>query len=71
MSASISCPSTGIRVATSSGSSANQPASETTSGLPRDSARIAEPEVSPIVGERRETMTSQAAISDQSRSSLT
>ena len=35
---------------TSSGSSANQPTSETTSGLPSDSARITEPEVSPIVG---------------------
>ena len=66
-----SCSSTGTRIATSSGSSENQPTSETTSGLPSVSARIAEPDVSPIVGERRETSASQAAISDQSGSSVT
>ena len=32
---------------------------------------MTEPEVSPIVGERRLTSTSQAAISDRSRSSET
>ena len=57
--------------ATSSGSSANQPASLTTSGLPSDIARIAVPDVSPIVGERRLTWTSQAAISAQRRRSST
>ena len=45
----------GTLSATSSGSSANQPTSLTTSGLPSESARIALPEVSPIVGERRLT----------------
>ena len=70
-SASTSCSSTGTRIATWSGSSANQPTSETTSGLPSVSARMADPDVSPIVGERSETIVSQAAISDQSRSSGT
>ena len=45
--------------------------SETSIGLPSESARITEPDVSPIVGERRLTSTSQAAISDSNRSSLT
>jgi hypothetical protein len=63
--------STGTLITASSGSSANQPTSLTTSGLPSDSVRIALPEVSPIVGERRETIASQAAISDQSSSSGT
>ena len=57
--------------ATSSGSSANQPTSLTTTGLPSESWRMTLPDVSPIVGERRLTQTSQAAISDQSRSSST
>ena len=55
----------------SSGSSENQPTSLTTSGLPSESARIALPDVSPIVGARRLTQTSQAAISAQRRSSST
>ena len=69
MSSSLS--STGTFSTASPGSSANQPMSLTTSGLPSESARIALPEVSPIVGERRETIASQAAISDQSSSSGT
>ena len=70
-SVSTSRASTGTRIATCPGSSENQPTSETTSGLPSESALIADPEVSPIVGERRETIASQAAISDHSRSSPT
>ena len=50
-----SSPPGGTFSATSSGSSANQPTSETTSGLPSESARIALPEVSPIVGARSST----------------
>ena len=49
-----SSPPTGTLIATSSGSSANQPRSLTTSGLPSESVRIALPEVSPIVGARSE-----------------
>ena len=63
--------STGTLSATSSGSSENQPTSLTTSGLPSDSARIAVPDVSPIVGERRLTWTSHAFISAHSRASST
>ena len=62
--------STGTLATTESGSSENQPASLTTSGLPSESARIAIPEVSPIVGQRRLTQTSESARSCQrSRSS--
>ena len=57
--------------ATSPGSSENHPTSETTSGLPRTSARIAVPDVSPIVGERRLVWTSQAAIRLHNRPSST
>lgn len=69
---SVTSPSpTATLSATASGSSANQPVAETTSGLPRVSARIAVPDVSPIVGERRLTWTSHAAMSSQSRRSST
>ena len=61
----------GTLIATSSGSSRKAPMSVTTSGLPSESARTAVAEVSPIVGERSETTTSQAAISDHSSSSGT
>ena len=71
MSSSTSRSPTGTWRATPPGSSENQPASVTTSGLPSVSARIAVPEVSPMVGERRPTWTSQAAISDHSRRSST
>ena len=70
-SSSASSSPTETRSATVSGSSENQPTSETTSGLPRASARMAVPEVSPIVGERRLTWTSQAAISSHRRRSST
>src|SRR2546428_12085670 len=63
--------STGTFRAASSGSSANQPTSLTTSGLASASARIALPDVSPIVGERNDTHASHAAINDQKRSSST
>ncbi len=49
-SVSTSPSSTGIFSAAASGSSENQPTSLTTSGLPSESARIAIPDVSPIVG---------------------
>ena len=68
---SASCASTGTLSATSSGSSANQPVSLTTSGFPSTSARIAEPEVSPIVGARSETQKSHAPMSAQRRRSST
>ena len=70
-SVSVSAASTGTFRATSSDSSANQPTSLTTTGFPSESCRITLPDVSPIVGERRLTHTSQAAISDQSLSSST
>ena len=70
-SAGTSSSSTGTFIAASSGSSANQPTSLTRSGFPSASARIALPDVSPIVGERNETQTSQAAITDHRRSSST
>src|SRR6266545_2797733 len=57
--------------ATSSGSSANQPTSLTSRGLPRVSARIVLPDVSPIVGERSETTASTPASSAQKRASST
>ena len=66
-----SSPPTGILIATSSGSSENQPTSLTTSGFPSESARIAAPDVSPIVGARRSTIASHAAINAHSRSSST
>ncbi len=62
-----SSPPAGTFSATSSGSSANQPTSLTTTGFPSESVRIALPDVSPIVGARSSTHASQAAISDQSR----
>ena len=62
---------TGIFATASSGSSENQPMSLTTSGLPRTNERIAVPEVSPIVGQRRLTEMSAALISDQRRGSST
>jgi hypothetical protein len=57
--------------ATSSGNSENQPRSLTTSGRPSESARIALPDVSPIVGARSEMQASHAAINDQSCASST
>ena len=69
--ATSSSPPTGTFSATSSGSSANQPTSLTTSGFPSESVRIALPDVSPIVGARSSTHASHAAISDQSRRSST
>ena len=58
--------------ATSSGSSANQPRSRDDERLAeRERAHRACPDVSPIVGARSETQTSQPAISAQSRSSGT
>ena len=69
--AGISSSSTGTLRATSSGNSENQPRSLTTSGHPSESARIALPDVSPIVGARSETHASQAAISVHKRCSST
>ena len=66
-----SSPPAGTFSATSSGSSANQPTSLTTTGFPSESVRIALPDVSPIVGARSSTHASHAAISDQSRCSST
>ncbi len=68
---STSCASTGTLIATSPGSSENQPTSLTTSGFPSERERMTLPDVSPMVGWRRLTHTSTPAMSAHRRASST